>query len=305
MTHRGPQPSPPPSYHETERQSDGEEDEERVTMIQASPRSSGPSSPYRWFAVLCVIALLTASLHENVQLRVQPASHDPNFEFLLFSQQSSAGYCAGHGHCIKPHIRPFWTIHGLWPSNDTAWPESCNLTMKFDIQMLDPIRAELDQFWPSVSGYDSEYFWSHEWHKHGSCALALPQLSGVLRYFNGTLQLAHQYNVTKFLIDSNIVPTLSRTYNVDDVLNALSEDLRTKANVVCRQADGYAYPVLSEVRFCLSKTTLMPVDCRSKHEHCGSGQLFYIPVGAGPGGTGFIPGTTGWSQHIFVNIFAI
>ncbi|XP_003743957.1 ribonuclease Oy [Galendromus occidentalis] len=243
---------------------------------RALPNREPSRGSYRWFAILCVIALLTASLHENVQ--IHQVSHDPNFEFLLFSQQTSSGYCLAHGHCKKSQLRPFFTIHGLWPSNATTWPESCNLTVKFDIKVLDPIRSDLNKYWPSVIGVNPEYFWSHEWHKHGSCAMSNPPLSGVLDYFNGTLNLLRTYNVSNFFLDSEIKPSETTAYKVSDVLKALKTDLTTNANIVCRKAEGYSYPVLTEVRFCLSKKTLEPIDCKIKHENCGDDSIFYIPI---------------------------
>ncbi|OQR76678.1 ribonuclease DdI-like [Tropilaelaps mercedesae] len=260
------QPLPP-------QQSDSESQEQELAMSYQSSRVS-----YRWFAILCVIALLSASLHENVQIRL--SSNKPYFDFFVFSQQTSVGYCIGHSHCVDEHQRSFWTIHGLWPSNDTTWPEMCNLTVKFNSSILDPIRVDLDLYWPSLTSSNSLRFWRHEWQKHGSCAMQVAPVAGVLNYFNTTINLTRTYNVTKFLLDEEIVPSLNRTYTVTELSKALSDDVKAKINIVCQITDGFPYPVLSEVRFCLSKTNLTPIDCEHKDEKCGVGPVHYLPLGA-------------------------
>lgn len=263
--------------------------------IVYQPRQSRVS--YRWFVILWIIAMLSASFHENIRIRL--GGNDPYFNFFLFSQQTSAGYCAGHGHCVADQMKPYWTIHGLWPSNDTTWPQLCNRTAKFNITLLDPIRQDLDKYWPSMTGHNPVHFWTHEWQKHGSCAMAVSPVNGILNYFNSTLNLLREYNVTNILLDADIVPSLNRTYTVDDLQKALTTELRARANIVCMKVDGFPNPVLSEVRFCLSKTTLQPIDCKLKHEHCGDGAVYYIPLNT----TNSLSQLDPWSQ-VLVKVFS-
>lgn len=242
-------------------------------------------SPHRfarlsyWFAILCITALFSGSLRRNTQIRL--VSDKQSFRFWVFSQQTSAGYCAGYGHCILKHIRPFWTIHGLWPTNAESWPKVCNKTINFNISVFDVIRNDLEMYWPSVRSMNSSVFWRHEWQKHGSCGLQVFHVNGMFRYFNETLSLLHTYNVTNFLIDKGIFPTINRTYTVAELYKALTDNLRSKANIVCRKVNGFAYPVLTEVRLCLSKYGLELIDCQIDSYGCGNSSVYYLPVGEG------------------------
>lgn len=279
-----------PLHHLADASSLEEQTTHEVVYEQRSPRVS-----YRWFIILWIIVMLSASLHENIRIRL--GGNKPYFNFFLFSQESSAGYCAGHGHCVPEHIRPFWTIHGLWPSNDTSWPQLCNRTEKFNVTLLEPILPSLNIYWPSATAGNS-HFWAHEWQKHGSCALKVPPLSGVFDYFNTTLSLSQKFNVTTFLNDANIVPSTNQTYTVAELLKALNVALKSKANIVCKKVDGFPNPVLTEVRFCLSKADLIPIDCKMKHEQCGDGAVYYLPMNH----TNPLEGLDPWAR-LLVDVF--
>ena len=68
----------------------------------------------------------------------------------------------------KDKIEDDWSIHGLWPQNSLdSYPVYCKKVV-FDINKLNPILDELKKNWYSTETTD-EYFWSHEWEKHGSC----------------------------------------------------------------------------------------------------------------------------------------
>lgn len=63
-----------------------------------------------------------------------------------------------------------WSIHGLWPQyNENSYPSYCK-DVTFNYEALQPILAELEQYWYSNRGtLGDEDFWKHEWQKHGSC----------------------------------------------------------------------------------------------------------------------------------------
>jgi ribonuclease T2 len=78
-----------------------------------------------------------------------------------------------------------YTIHGLWIDyNRGGYPEYCNKT-EFDISLLNPIRNDLEKYWPGCYGNNKD-LWEHEWRKHGTCFY--PRI-GLVEYFNKTLQL--------------------------------------------------------------------------------------------------------------------
>lgn len=64
-----------------------------------------------------------------------------------------------------------YNIHGLWPQyNDSNYPKYCK-NVDFDIKLLEPLMEDLINYWkPRNTRYHKlEYFWKHEWKKHGSC----------------------------------------------------------------------------------------------------------------------------------------
>ena len=78
-----------------------------------------------------------------------------------------------------------WVIHGLWPQlSKTDYPQFCK-KVEFNPDLLNPIQKELDQYWYSNRG-NNDYFWEHEWKKHGSCFF---ETINEYEYFCTTLEL--------------------------------------------------------------------------------------------------------------------
>ena len=97
------------------------------------------------------------------------------------------------------------TIHGLWPQyNDGNWPSYCH-NVTFTPQMIQPIRNQLDQYWPSCINQESKHFtdftfWNHEIQKHYSCLFVdIP----VLEYMNTTLNLYQTAKANDFSMCQN------------------------------------------------------------------------------------------------------
>lgn len=206
----------------------------------------------------------------------RPASNNGSYDYFILSQQWSPGTCAFEQRCVLGSRRNYWTIHGLWPSTNYSSPSYC-LEERFDGRVLDPIKPSLNKYWPSLTSTQARYFsfWRHQWQKHGTCATDVPQLSGLLKFFNTTLQVYKRYNISEFLSNSNVVPSKTRTYSVADIRNALSDDIREKVNIVCQRSQQLLAPVLTEIRFCLNKT-LTPVHCQGRVSGCGR-RNYYLP----------------------------
>lgn len=53
--------------------------------------------------------------------------------------------------CRLPAEKYSWTIHGIWPSRSGGYgPDSCDSDSKFDLNALDTLKDQLEQYWPSV-----------------------------------------------------------------------------------------------------------------------------------------------------------
>ena len=78
-----------------------------------------------------------------------------------------------------------YSIHGLWPQySTTSYPTFCN-KVSFDINKLQPIMTQLNQYWYSTEQKNTD-FWKHEYEKHGSCVFT-PMTEE--EYFQKTLEL--------------------------------------------------------------------------------------------------------------------
>ncbi|CAN7999744.1 unnamed protein product, partial [Ixodes hexagonus] len=178
--------------------------------------------------------------------------------------------------CIEKNERGFWTIHGLWPSSNKSSPEYCNKTMRYNATVLKPLEQQLDLYWPSVTVSNFNIFWYHEWQKHGTCATMVPQLNGLLNFFNSTLNLYLQHNLTEYLRNSGVVPSSTKPYKLQDIREALLDDIKGAANFVCYNNKNYTAPVLAEIRLCVDRK-LQPIDCAYRSSGCGKGNVYYIP----------------------------
>ena len=86
---------------------------------------------------------------------------------------------------IKISVKGRWTIHGIWPSVDRgSGPTFCDNTNPLDPRLLDPILDDLKTRWTVVHQNSEEnYFWNHEWTKHGTCAKQLDSMNSEIKYF--------------------------------------------------------------------------------------------------------------------------
>ncbi|KAK8777676.1 hypothetical protein V5799_028978 [Amblyomma americanum] len=210
--------------------------------------------------------------------RTPAGSPNATYDYFILSQQWSPGICAADSQCIASSKKNYWTIHGLWPSGDSSSPSFC-IDEQFNGRVLDPIKRDLNKYWPSLTSPEARYFafWRHQWQKHGSCAGDVPALNGLFKFFNSTLAVYHKYNIFEFLSNSLIRPSVVRTYSAGEIRNALSDDIREKVNIVCNQrVPGRDAPVLTEIRFCLNKQ-LEPVNCQGKNGGCGR-RNYYLPA---------------------------
>lgn len=91
--------------------------------------------------------------------------------------------------CVLPGRVDRLTVHGLWPSYtrkasptcSTPWPQFCPDRPAFDFTALfqdQALLTDLQTYWPDVQNLTAgenaqyEWFWQHEWERHGVCTLA-------------------------------------------------------------------------------------------------------------------------------------
>ena len=100
----------------------------------------------------------------------------------------------------------------------------------------------------------------HEWEKHGTCALSLPQVQGEVNYFNFTLGLRNHFDFGPILKANGIVPSDTVLYDLHDVKKAITSVLGVEPMIVCYILKDSDVQYLSQMQICLSKEFEL-VDC--------------------------------------------
>lgn len=200
----------------------------------------------------------------------QQPSEIPHYKLSL---QWSAGACQKIStKCRTSGLRNFWTIHGLWPISRQS--QVCNKSLLFDEATLQPLMPQLTEYWPSLK-YPDVRFWKHEWDTHGQCAMADPATTGLLNYFNTTLILYFNHNITQYLQNNGILPTDNKTYTVRELQEALYDDFKGAPETKCIRRKDSSVPFLSEVVLCFGHN-FVPTNCTRPSPSCGQDVLYYL-----------------------------
>ncbi|BFZ07980.1 hypothetical protein BsWGS_11019 [Bradybaena similaris] len=185
-----------------------------------------------------------------------------SWQYLAMAQLWPGTSCVlfGKENCSVPLGTHGWTIHGLWPSNDSAeQPENCNDSMTFKYNQIKVLRPQLNEQWPNFNKSGNPlYLWKHEWIKHGTCAYELPILQGELKYFNSTLQLHKTLDIFGALSRSNIHPSENKRYKLRDIYLAIVDKYHKHPQISCLKIKNKHY--LDQIWQCYNKT-LHLIDC--------------------------------------------
>ena len=222
------------------------------------------------FTIFCA-TLLFASI------QVESCSNNYHFDYILLALQWPESFCE-QNKCL-PH-QDKWSIHGSWPeNNDGSWPQDCCTKQPFNASLLKPIESELLASWSSLKvGGSNNEFWSHEYSKHGTCAVESPLLKDELRYFKSTLEVFHTIHLDKWLADSHIVPSESRTYPVREIHEAVKQGLGHNVQIECSKSTiHHSSVVISQINVCLDKNTLKPFNCPLSDRGCKQTSIGYLP----------------------------
>ncbi|KAK4875822.1 hypothetical protein RN001_012244 [Aquatica leii] len=163
--------------------------------------------------------------------------------------------------CRLPDAKDTWTIHGLWPTKyGTIGPSFCNDNLKFDESKIARVQSKLEQLWTNIhKNKPVSYLWEHEWNKHGTCAVTLPQLNNQLQYFTHGLELIRNYNITNILSNYFITPGFDG-YNVENIFNSIKTVLNHNPVVRCVVDKDSNRFLISEIQICFDKQFNV-IDC--------------------------------------------
>ncbi len=189
------------------------------------------------------------------------AERGSGFDYYVLALSWSPSYCEDNGDRSSYQCdggRDFgFVAHGLWPQNETGWPEFCDASARV------PDRT-VDAMLPIMPAKGLIY---HQWKKHGTCSGLDP------RAYFATVKDAY---------DSVVIPAelvrLERTLTIDP---AVIEAAFIEANPTLDADEivvNCARNRLREVRVCLDKT-LTPRACgRDVHRECRADAIRMPPV---------------------------
>jgi ribonuclease T2 len=173
------------------------------------------------------------------------ANNNVNFDYYVLALSYTKTFC-NYNTCNNDKIKPYFTIHGLWPSNLYGpSPADCK-GEKYDTNILKNLKDELDQKW--IEAKINSEFRKYEWNKHGTCSgLSLYE------YFDKTLKLYDEINLNeliKNIIHINGSPKMDKTF----LTSHLNENYPF-VKLLCNNE------YLEEIRFCLNKNYDL-IDCQ-------------------------------------------
>ena len=193
--------------------------------------------------------------------RDQRVAQGEGFDYYVLALSWSPSFCEDSGdrtsnQCNGSRDYGF-VAHGLWPQNETGWPEFC------DVRARVPDRT-VDKLLPIMPAKGLIY---HQWKKHGTCSGLGPR---------------DYFDTTKAAYDSIVIPkelkALDRALNIDPrVIEAAFIEVNPEIDedeivIWCGRNR------LREVRICLDKA-LNPRRCGDDvHRECRARSIRMPPV---------------------------
>ncbi|XP_065223911.1 ribonuclease T2-like [Planococcus citri] len=213
---------------------------------------------------------------------VQPSpSSNKTLDYLVLSVTWPISFCRSfkkEKNCTHKCVsEDNWIIHGFWPNKNNRSVELSHCSKSpFNDTEIESIRYQMEEYWPTKNNcYNNSGFWEHEWSKHGTCALQLEPLNTQLKYFQRTLELYKEYNVTEALRECNIHPNDSTLYQKDDIVDCFSNHFNVSPQLSCKTRKGNK-TFLEEIRLCFNKELILQ-DCKTfsaQKDNC-NGSLIY------------------------------
>ncbi|XP_058758301.1 ribonuclease MC-like [Vicia villosa] len=152
-----------------------------------------------------------------------------------------------------------FSLHGLWPSHLSGRsPMNCPPLGGFQITSVQTLFPRINNSWPEIKKGEEERFWREEWDKHGTCSQSkFP----VFDYFKLALDIKDRVNILQALIDHNVQPSSTITYDYALVSKALELKTGKAPELRCIQPNGQGPVYLHEVGICLDRDGINFQDC--------------------------------------------
>lgn len=168
-----------------------------------------------------------------------------DFDYYVFSRSWAPTFCAVNQQSIchkNSSLTEEFTVHGLWPTwRNGSWPQYCT-DESFDPGQVVDINIDLSSHW-SDNGQSDIRWWSHEWSKHGTCAIGHSGIASQRDYFATCLCL----DIKSGANSKNLVPSITQSYQKTNLSHILGASLH------CEKIPKYGNKsLLSELRVAVS-----------------------------------------------------
>jgi ribonuclease I len=193
------------------------------------------------------------------------------YDSYVMAVQWSNGYCSATSCGTKAdHVyENKMTIHGLWPSLKSGkYLSQCTT----GVEIVDDGTAlftDMKQYWPSFSN-SNEYFWEHEYNKHGFCMVEEKGWDGYKDYFSFVIDLHKE-------IYNDLITNAFPDYK-DETITVTYNEMKTAIKNVIPNAifkmnckSGY----VSEFYFYLEKDVYTPSADSRFSNSCSSAKLVF------------------------------
>jgi ribonuclease T2 len=175
---------------------------------------------------------------------------DNSWDFLLYVSRWSGS--AAYGQYLPYNVSSF-TLHGIWPTrNDGSWPSYCT-DAKFDPTAIRSLIPTLSAIWYDYDRAPHYSFWTHEWSKHGTCALTDQTIGSQYGYFASAITMHKTAAIRSALSQAGIVPSDSQTYKQSDVEAAIKSALGVTPILQCQDVRDLG-KALFRVQVCFDKS---------------------------------------------------
>lgn len=234
----------------------------------------------------------------------------PDQGHLTLALQWLPGYCKNAGRnkpckkgTLKKVERNTWSLHGLWPGNcdgktylTDCRPERTEKDIEGAIRQKDSdLLEEMEKIWLSGNpdpSKDNNWFWAHEWNKHGQCISTITEEcvgssykknDDIVKYFERATQLRATFDLYPVLERANIIPTETDGYGLDELQNAFKQAFNnTQPEINCVYNKHERKQYMSEVRLCFHAKNKFdvegPIDCLKPFSRCNPRyKVFYPP----------------------------
>ena len=136
----------------------------------------------------------------------------------------------------------------------------------------------VDMHAPGRTAYS---FWSHEWTKHGTCAVRGGMMASQTDYFRTSIALTKNLTVLRDeLAAEGMEPNTDEAYSPEHISATIEAALGVHTAIACVHVtkDGVDYWALNEIRVCINVDRSLR-DCPAAlHDQCGKKDVYFLPI---------------------------